>query len=427
MSGTTWFDEARYGMFIHWGFARHNAGAALSAKAVYKPTKEFQTIAIFSLQTGGTPQSPILPRKKMKIIVAISKWCHMIPLDLRLQVMITTTEIAQMACVSRTAVSHVINGRGGKLGAEKRRNVETLLRDHRYQRNGLVRALKAKRTHSLVVMVPSVRFSFYAQVVDAMEAQARKLGYHLFLNQTHMDSSIIRSEISHLRERRVDGFIVAPVHGDTSIYRELHEGGDRLVLLDSFIEGTSIPYVDTNDYSGAVLAAQHLISSGHRSFLIHAAVEDDMSPMATLRLKGYVETLISNGIDKNDIHVRRDGLNIEHGYNSVAHALKEGIRFSAVLAATDMAAIGAIRALQNMSLSVPDDVAVVGYGNIEEGRYVSPPLSTIDQNPDRLGVECINMIHEIIKTGNSPTSMMIEPKLIISESSQRKNHSPRNP
>ena len=328
------------------------------------------------------------------------------------QVMVTLTEIAQMADVSRSAVSHVINGRGGKLSKEKRGSVETLLRDHRYQRNGLVRALKAKRTHSLAVMVPSVRFSYYTQVIDAMEVRAREHGYHLYLVQTHMDPAIVRREINHLRERRVDGFLVVPVHKDMAIYEELSCGGDPLVLVDSYLAGGSVPYVDTDDYQGAVLAAQQLLENGHRSFLIHAAKPDDVSPMATERLRGYSETLVAAGIAPSAVCIKREALDIERGSQVVQTALREGIKFSAVLSLTDMSAIGAMRALQEAGFSVPGDISVVGYGNIEQGRYLTPPLTTIHQSPDRVGMESIDLMLELL-AGKKPASRMIAPELVV--------------
>lgn len=331
--------------------------------------------------------------------------------------MITLQEIAKKAGVSTSAVSHVLNGRHDKLSSETRANIEALLRKHRYQRNGLVRALQAKRTNSLGVLLPSVRFSFYAHILEAMEMRARECGYHVFLIQTHLQPGVIRSEVDHLRERRVDGFIVVPSHADVSIYRELSDGGEKVVFLDSRIEGIDIPYVDTDDYAGACLAAQHLLEKGRRKFLILTAETDDISPMALERLRGFKDTLKAAGISKDSILIERNGLDIEHGYASTQAVLRRKKSFDAVLATTDMSAIGAIRAVQEASLSVPGDVAVIGYGDLEEGRYLTPPLSTINQHPEAMGAQTIDLMLEVIQAKEAPESRMLKPELVVRSSS----------
>jgi len=328
--------------------------------------------------------------------------------------MITINQIAEEVGVSRSAVSHVLNGRGAKVGESTRKEIEAVLQRHRYQRNGLVRALKAKRTFSLGVLLPSVRFSFYAQILDAMEVRARAQGYHLVMVQTHMDSGIIRSEIEHLRERRVDGFVVVPGHKEAEIYEWLKNSGDPLVFLDSHIDGLEIPYIDSDDRQGAVLAASHLLQAGHRKFLIHAAEEADRSPMALERLAGSYETLKAGGA--KSIHVCRDGLFIEEGYRAVRSALDAGIKFTAVISSTDMAAIGAIRALQDAGLSVPDDVAVIGHGNLEEGKYITPALSTIHQSPDKMGAGAFELMMELLNSKGTPAPKIIPPELILRRS-----------
>ena len=331
--------------------------------------------------------------------------------------MITIDQIARKAGVSRSAVSHVINGRAEKVSAATRANVEALLREYRYKPNGLVRALKAKRTYSLGVLVPSVQFSFYASILEAMEIRARERGYHVFLIQTHLRPEVIRSEIDHLRERRVDGLIVVPSHAQTDIYHELAEGGEKVVFLDSYIKDIGIPSVDSDDYLGAALAAQHLLEQGRRRFVILATASDDRSPMALRRLKGFRDTLRKAGIPGKDILVQRDGLGVHQGYQCTRAVIESGEKFDGLFAFADMSAIGAVRALHDASLRVPEDVAVIGYGNLEEGRYITPPLSTIHQHPDVMGVETIDLMLEVIESDTLPCSRMLPPTLMVRASS----------
>lgn len=328
--------------------------------------------------------------------------------------MISIAKIAREIGVSPAAVSHVLNGRYSKVSAVTRNEIEVALRKHRYHRNGLVRSLKSQRTNSLAVFLPSVRYGFYAQILDSMEARARQKGYHLFVVQTHSSTSILESEINHLCERRVDGFGVSPIHSDHKICQDLWLAGTPLVLIDSYIPGSTIPFVDTDDKLGAVLAAEHLLALGHRSFFVHAASPQDHTPMALQRYEGYMETLHKAGV--TEITEFRGSLGIEHGYGAVKEALAAGKKFTAILAATDMAAIGAERAVQEAGLSVPGDVAVIGYGNLEEGRFVTPPLSTIHQSPDRMGIACVDMLIDVVENGVQPKPILFPPELIVRES-----------
>jgi DNA-binding LacI/PurR family transcriptional regulator len=238
--------------------------------------------------------------------------------------MITLKQIAQQVGVTTSAVSHVLNGREGKLGEKKRESIQNLLQEHRYQRNGLVHALQSKRTHSIGVLLPSVRFTFYAHILEAMEVRARECGYHVFLTQTHSRAEEIRSEINHLRERRVDGVVVVPSQQDVDVYRDLLAAGERVVFIDSYIKGLEVPWVDSDDYAGASMAAKHLLDAGHTRFLILAAVSQDRTPMAIQRLKGFLDTLGNAGIAKSEIRIQRNGLDVDHGYESTSIALKKG-------------------------------------------------------------------------------------------------------
>ncbi len=332
--------------------------------------------------------------------------------------MISIAAIAREVGVSPATVSHILNGRYSKVGKDTRLLIEAALRKHRYQRNGLVRALKSNRTYSLAVLLPSVRYNFYSQILDAMEARARQKGYHLFVVQTHGSSTILESEINHLRERRVDGFGVSSVHTDYKVCQDLWASGTPLVLVDTYFPGASIPYVDTDDKAGAIMAAEHLLNLGHRSFLVHSASAQDQTPMALLRYEGYMQTLAKAGIES--IIEYRGGLGLDNGYAAVTEAFAAGKKFTAVLAMTDMAAIGAVRAIQEAGLSVPGNIAVIGYGNLEEGRYMTPPLSTVNQSPDRIGTACVDMLIDIIDNGSQPPPIVFPPELIVRASTHQK-------
>jgi LacI family transcriptional regulator len=328
----------------------------------------------------------------------------------------TIKEIAKEVGVSSSAVSHVLNGRNHKVSEKKGKEIEDALKKHHYHRNGLVRAMKEKRTWSLAVLLPSIRFSFYAEILESIENEARQRGYHVYMLQTKGDREIIRTELKHLQERRVDGYIVMPDHHDRDIYQELLDQRDPFVIVDSYIEGLAAPYVDTDDKEGGRMIAQHLCDRGHCQFLILAAAKNDLSPMATGRLKGYLEVLDEAGIPPEDIHIFHGGLYINDGITSVQQALDQKLRFTAVIGMTDMVAIGATQALLKAGLSIPQDVAVAGYGHIDQGQLMTPSLTTVHQHPEVMGEKVTDLLIQIIENKKKPDSVIILQDLVIGES-----------
>lgn len=332
--------------------------------------------------------------------------------------MVTQKQIAKEAGVSIAAVSYVLSGRHNEVGSEVRQRIEQIAHHHHYQANALVHALRTKRTHILGVLVPSVQFSFFPQIIDGIETEARQLGYQVVICQTHNDHHLLEKAVTKLGQQRTDGLILCPSQLQSDYYQRLREAGARLVFLDEAVEGVDAPAVDSDDGLGACLATRHLIRLGHRRIATLRAPPADPAPTAGARLEGYHNALREAAISFDErLVIESKHYSIEDG----AHAIRELLRsteFTAFFAPTDMAAIGAMQALQEAGKSVPRDVALVGYGNLHEGLYLTPSLTTVDQKPAEMGAAAVRLLMDLIenRSPSAPRTIMTTPELVIRQS-----------
>ena len=338
--------------------------------------------------------------------------------------MISIQQVANEVGVSRSAVSHVLNGREHLIGVETRGRIHEALRRHDYQPNALVQALKTKRTHVVGVVVPGISTSFYPQVVDAMEVQIQSRGYQLLICQAHSRADTLKQQIDLLRQRRVDGLILTPSAGEEmSIVRQIAETGMRMVLLDAQLEDSHIPFVDVDDQAMGQLAAEHLIQQGRRRLVSITGKMQRYKSSAADRHQGFIETARKH-TDVISIEVDDNEYRFEAGQEAVHRLIQTNQPFDGLFAMVDTAAWGAIEALRDHGRKVPDDVAVVGCGDLLVGRCCYPKLTTISQQADEMGRRAADMLLDQLEPNsdlrNKQKQVWLEPKLIQRQSTGAK-------
>ncbi len=332
--------------------------------------------------------------------------------------MITQKQLAEKAGVSYFVVNRVLNDRPVRVSEATRQRIWSIAKKHDYQPNGLVTGLRTQRTHALGVMLPGIGLSYYARLLDGMERAAVERGWQLLLCQTHSQEAVLEREMAQLRKRRVDGIILTP-HSQSRLYLErLLANGQRMVQIDNQIPGLPAPCVRSDDRAGARMATEHLLDCGHTR-IAYLGLFDEVQANTTERLQGYREALAGRGLAIDPaLTVFSERLDVDAGRRGTAKLLAEGVPFTALFASTDPMAIGAMIALREAGRSVPQDVSVVGYGNINEGLYVSPALTTIDQKPEESGAWAVQLMLDGIEEG-TPLPYRVHlstPELILRES-----------
>jgi len=330
---------------------------------------------------------------------------------------VSQASISQQVGVSRTAVSHVLNGREHMVSEETRERILRAVEESGYHRNALVRALKANRTHVIGIVVPEVGLSFFAELIEGAELKARQHGLQCFLCQTYNDPAVIEKDITTLREYRVDGLIMVPASASASretLATLLHQKFP-FVVVDVPQTGLKTPYVGNDQMEAGRLATHHLLELGHRRIAIIRGYHEN--PGSEERITGYRKALAQAGVRFDKRLVIGGRFTYEGGLEAVDALMEAGTRFTGIVASSDYSALGANQRLAHYGLEVPRDVSIVGCGNLDISTMANPALTTIDQDPQRVGAVAVEMLLKIVEgeTG-SVRARRIAPKLITRRS-----------
>ena len=290
---------------------------------------------------------------------------------------VTIHDVAARAGVSVATVSRVIN-RKALVREETSRHVLEIARSMRYVPNIAARSLSIRRSHTIGVVLPDVHGDFFSEVIRGIDAAARKASYHIMVSGSHSDRNEML-EVLDAMQGRVDALIVMAPDVSVSALNEQLPADLPLVLLNSTAADRDTLTID--NYGGAAVMMQHLRSLGHRRIAFIKGPHTNAD--ARERLRGYRAFLSK----QSPAHARElEGDFTERsGYEAVRSALSQGVRPQAIFAANDSMAVGALSALAEAGLSVPEDMAVTGFDDIPIARFVAPPLTTIRVDIEELG------------------------------------------
>ncbi|MGJ4844748.1 MULTISPECIES: LacI family DNA-binding transcriptional regulator [unclassified Leifsonia] len=321
----------------------------------------------------------------------------------------TLKDVAGAAGVSVKTVSNVVNGYEF-VKASTRERVLSAIEELGYQPNLAARNLRAGRTGVIGLAVPSLSFSYFAELADAVLEASRKLGFVTLIEQTGGDRD---AELELLRGSRLsmlDGLLFSPLGMSTDDADSLNVDYP-LVLLGERIFGGPTDHVVMQNVNGGYAATAHLIDSGRRRIAVLGAHVAERVGSASLRLEGYRRALADAGIDTGDeLVVFREGWHRTDGAAATRELLDSGTPFDAIFALNDELALGALRVLHQDNVRVPDDVAVIGFDNLIEGQFAMPSLSTIDPGRADIAERAVAALIERIgdRDGHIGAPRMIE-------------------
>src|SRR5689334_12340496 len=332
----------------------------------------------------------------------------------------TMKRIAGELGVSITTVSKVLNNRDD-IGHATRARVLAKVAELGYQPNAVARSLTLRRTHTLGVVIPDLMHSFFVEIVAGLEAAASARGYGLLLCSSNEDPAKERQELDMLRQRQVDGIVLgsANASGNTDLLRQLTSLGIGIVMIDRDDHpDVRCDRVLTNDEEVGRLAAAHLIDQGRRAI---AHIAGPSIVHAKRRADGYRAALKRRDIRIRPEWIVRGGFKEADGYKAMRKLLAMRPRVDAVFAANDPAAIGAMKAIWDAGLSVPDDVAIVGAGDITFGDLLRVPLTTVSWSREDQGRAAAELLLDRIDGDATqprrPQRVIIPPRLVARRSS----------
>lgn len=327
--------------------------------------------------------------------------------------MVTIYDIAKAAGVSKSTVANVLTGKGS-VGESTRQRVLTYVRELGYRPNELARSLYSHKTFTIALVLPTIVNPFYPEIVEAIETMASEHQYQTLFCNTRGDFALGRLQMERMMSRWVDGYIIMGSSMDIADIRQYFKRGLSIVLCD-WQENESpveMPMVSVDFYRAGRLAAQHLLGLGHRQI---AVIVDE--PQQTLRLEGFRSVVEGAGIALPQEMIQPGDSLLESGYTAAKTLLASQTRPTAIFATTDWMALGAIEAVLEEGLSVPQDISVIGLDDIQISAHLRPPLTTIAVPKAQLAKEATELLlGQINGEDAAPASRLVEPYLVLRQS-----------
>ncbi len=332
---------------------------------------------------------------------------------------VSLRDVARQAGVSPMTVSRVLNN-PGSVRKETRERVEKIIASTGYIPNRLAQGLISQRTGTIGLIIPDVANPFFALVLRAAEMTARREGYRLLVCNTEGDAALERDYIQNLLSHQVDGLIIAPVsdRSHTGLL-PLMQRNYPLVLLDRSVHGIDCDLVQGDSAGGAHRLVRHLIGVGHRRIAMILGA-DDVSTSRE-RYAGYCEALEAAGLPLERDLVVETTVDLPGGYRAMQQILALGERPSAIFAVNNMTALGAMQALREQGLSVPEAIALVCFDDVEHLAIWAPFMTVVDQPAEAFGAMATQMVLERIggRATEKPRLVRLPTKLIIRTSCGR--------
>lgn len=319
--------------------------------------------------------------------------------------------IAKRAGVSTATVSRVIND-SSSVRPETRKRVEAVIAKLGYRPNLLARNLRTSQSRLLLTLVPDFGNPFYAEIVRGLDSVARQEGYHVLLCDTSAGLSDERTYFDLLRNHMADGAIC--LDPDTIQKTLAAEMVDLCwVACCEFDPGAPVPFVGIDNAQAAFDAVTYLIGRGHRR--IAFINSDERFLYSRQRRKGYLDALLAAGLEPPEGGIMTTlGLTYDHGRRAVADMLSGGLRPDAVFAVSDTLAIGAMHGLRDAGLSVPTDVAVMGFDNIPLSTMVQPELTTVAQPMWQIGETAATLLLQRMRNPKADVAgVVLKHQLVI--------------
>ncbi len=308
---------------------------------------------------------------------------------------VTLKDIATKLSVSEATVSRALNDRPD-VSQEMKQKVVQLAEELNYTPHELARSFRLKRTKLLGLIIRDITNPFFSHLTRSIERIASRKGYNVILCDTGQDFSKEESYIRVLVGRKVDGLILAPFERGVQFDHIIALQREQIsFVLIGRILSVETDFVVTDDVTAACEATVHLIRLGHRKIAHFTGPDHELA--AERRKQGYRKALLEHGISFDENFVIPGGTALKDGSQAAEQLLALEEKPTAIFAFNDLLALGAMRIIREAGLRIPEDMAIVGFDNIEPAAYANPSLTTIAQPIHQLGEEAVKILIQRIE------------------------------
>ena len=333
---------------------------------------------------------------------------------------VTMDDVAKAAGVSKITVSNVVNGRN-RVGAPTRLRVLQAIDELGYEVNLAARYLRVGRTGAIGLLVPELERPYFSQLARRLADRVESHGMHLAVERTGALRERQLSSVAKERVQLYDGVVLSVTGLTPDDLRRIELGRPALLIGERDVPGT-FDHVVMDNVGGAELATGHLLATGSRVVaMVGGSLDHAEHDMVSLRTQGWIRAHEAAGLVADPtLVVTPEELDMGAAHDVVHRLLSERPDVDGIVAITDVVAFGVLRALADLGRSVPDDVQVVGFDNVDEGEYSVPRLSSVEPDNDAMADAIVDLLLRRIGATEPPEPQVVmpTPRLVLRESTR---------
>lgn len=325
----------------------------------------------------------------------------------------TISDIARICGVSKATVSRVINNKPQGVSDKTRQKVRKTMEKLNYRPSMLARSVATSHSHLVGLVIPDISSLFYPDIISAVNKYFSSHGYSIVLANTDYSAEKERVQLLSMVDKRVDGVILCSGTSNEEFLAEYRKYGIPLAsigrMYDNYLCDISI---SGDNVKGAKLAVKHLLSTGNEKIALLSGNKDVAGTLQ--RIEGYRQALEEAGLPFDRSLIYNGEYTISSGIEMTMQILEDKKDFTAVLAGSDLIAIGVLKALRQKNIAVPNQIEVMGFDNISLAEIFEPQLSTISKPHQHMAAEISRKLYRLINgKENDIAHFIVEPELVI--------------
>ncbi|MCR5303781.1 MAG: LacI family transcriptional regulator [Lachnospiraceae bacterium] len=314
----------------------------------------------------------------------------------------TIKDIRKETGLSLATISKYLNG--GNVLPENRIKIEAAVKKLHYEANEAARSLVTKKTRTVGVIVYEIDSVFNGTLLKYIGAKLRERGYGMLICDSCQSVEIEEKNMNFLLSKNVDGIIIVPISEDEGLFEPARREDVPVVLLDRYVNNSDCDCVKIDNKASAKMAVKKLISMGHREI---ALIGSDAEFTGRERHKGYLEAMEEAGLDTRDEFICLGRHSIEHGFNSMKKLMSGKNRPDAVFLANYDIILGGVMALNNLQVSCPEDVSLIGFDDLIVSHVVKPSITTVVQPMKQMGEKAVELLLDRVENKNAEEPVQV--------------------
>jgi LacI family transcriptional regulator len=300
--------------------------------------------------------------------------------------------LADKLSLSVTTVSRVLNGKSDeyRISEATREKVLQTAKEENYTPNRLARGLKTNKTETIGLIIPDIANPYFSFIAKTIEEEARKKGFMIILCDSHEDIETETRLLGLLQDQKVDGIIIAPVGSRKEHLEKTFQSGMPLVAIDRHLKNSPIPFVVSDNYTGAKEGVEMLIKNGHKN--IACIQGPPYTSPSRERVKGYEDALRNHRVKLEKKYILGNHFGEKNGYLQGQKLLGLQVPPTAIFALSNLISLGVLRAIQEKGLHVPNDISILSFDEQPYSRWLSTPMTTIEQPKKEIGANAMKLL-----------------------------------